>query len=224
MFLRSACWGGQPSFFYGRNSSQKYRMFLENAKEANINNLRIFGWHPAETKEFYDICDELGITVWTNFSFATQEFRTDQSYLDKVTQEIQGSVISRRNHPSNIMWMGGEEVFFTEAHVESGNKALMQMIGKITNQLTNVPYADASPLSSKEGIRMGYATKESAHANSHYYAAAQFYGRLLSEFGLLYYSRTYSCFRSKCGSLRKFIPQNELWPMGLSWGYHAAGY
>lgn len=67
MFLRSACWGGQPSFFYGRNSSQKYRMFLENAKEANINNLRIFGWHPAETKEFYDICDELGITVWTNF-------------------------------------------------------------------------------------------------------------------------------------------------------------
>ena len=101
---------------------KKYRMFLENAKEANINNLRIFGWHPAETKEFYDICDELGITVWTNFSFATQEFRTDQSYLDKVTQEIQGSVISRRNHPSNIMWMGGEEVFFTEAHVKVETK------------------------------------------------------------------------------------------------------
>ena len=70
-----------------------------------------FGWHPAETKEFYDICDELGITVWTNFSFATQEFRTDQSYLDKVTQEIQGSVISRRNHPSNIMWMGAKKYF-----------------------------------------------------------------------------------------------------------------
>ena len=223
MFLRSACWGGQPSFFYGRNSSQKYRMFLENAKEANINNLRIFGWHPAETKEFYDICDELGITVWTNFSFATQEFRTDQSYLDKVTQEIQGSVISRRNHPSNIMWMGGEEVFFTEAHVESGNKALMQMIGKITNQLTNVPYADASPLSSKEGIRMGYATKESAHANSHYYAA----GAIFMED---YYPNLDYCIipeltaasAPNVESLRKFIPQNELWPMGLSWGYHAA--
>lgn len=223
MFLRSACWGGQPSFFYGRNSSQKYRMFLENAKEANINNLRIFGWHPAETKEFYDICDELGITVWTNFSFATQEFRTDQSYLDKVTQEIQGSVISRRNHPSNIMWMGGEEVFFTEAHVESGNKALMQMIGKITNQLTNVPYADASPLSSKEGIRMGYATKESAHANSHYYAA----GAIFMED---YYPNLDYCIipeltaasAPSVESLRKFIPQNELWPMGLSWGYHAA--
>ena len=137
MFLRSACWGGQPSFFYGRNSSQKYRMFLENAKEANINNLRIFGWHPAETKEFYDICDELGITVWTNFSFATQEFRTDQSYLDKVTQEIQGSVDFQNEITLLIScgW-GAKKYFFTEAHVESGNKALMQMIGKITNQLT----------------------------------------------------------------------------------------
>ena len=123
------------------------------------------------------------------------------------------------------MWMGGEEVFFTEAHVESGNKALMQMIGKITNQLTNVPYADASPLSSKEGIRMGYATKESAHANSHYYAA----GVIFMED---YYPNLDYCIipeltaasAPSVESLRKFIPQNELWPMGLSWGYHGGGY
>lgn len=139
MFLRSACWGGQPSFFYGRNSTPKYRMFLEKAKEANINNLRIFGWHPAETDEFYTICDQLGITVWTNFSFATQEFKTDQPYIEKVTKEIQSTVIKRRNHPSNIMWMGGEEVYFTEAHVESGNKQLMEYIGEVTHQLTNTP-------------------------------------------------------------------------------------
>ena len=67
--------------------------------------------------------------------------------------------------------MGGEEVYFTEAHVESGNKQLMEYIGEVTHQLTNTPYADASPLSSREAIRMGYATKESMHANSHYYAA-----------------------------------------------------
>ena len=74
-------------------------MFLENAKEANINNLRIFGWHPAETKEFYDICDELGITVWTNFSFATQEFRTDQSYLDKVNAGNSGFCDFQKKSP-----------------------------------------------------------------------------------------------------------------------------
>ena len=42
-FLRSACWGGPPSFFYGRNSEEKYYHFLSLAKEANLNNLRIFG-------------------------------------------------------------------------------------------------------------------------------------------------------------------------------------
>ena len=223
MFLRSACWGGQPSFFYGRNSTPKYRMFLEKAKEANINNLRIFGWHPAETDEFYTICDQLGITVWTNFSFATQEFKTDQPYIEKVTKEIQSTVIKRRNHPSNIMWMGGEEVYFTEAHVESGNKQLMEYIGEVTHQLTNTPYADASPLSSREAIRMGYATKESMHANSHYYAAgAIFMEDYYPNLDYAIIPELTAASAPNIDSLKKFIPSDELWPMGPSWGYHAA--
>lgn len=221
MFLRSACWGGQPSFFYGRNSEEKYRFYLEKAKECHINNLRIFGWHPAETEEFYQICDELGITVWTNFSFATQIFRDDEEYLNKVYKEVAEIVKDRRNHPSTVMWMGGEEVYFTEAHVKSNNRNLMEAIGAITKELTNVPYADASPLSSREGVRMGYKPKESVHANSHYYAS----GAVLMED---YYPNIDACIipeltaasAPNITSLKKFIPEDELWPMGLSWGYH----
>lgn len=222
MFLRSACWGGQPSFFYGRNSREKYRYFLEAAKECHINNLRIFGWHPAETEDFYDLCDELGITVWTNFSFATQIFREDDDYISQVKHEIAEIVKDRRNHPSTIMWMGGEEVFFSEAHVKSGNRRLMQLIGEVVRQHTHVPYADASPLSSREAIRMGYKPKESFHANSHYYAA----GLVFMED---YYPNLDYCIipeltaasAPSIESLKKFIPPDELWPMGLSWGYHA---
>ncbi len=223
LFLRAACWGGQPSFFYGRNSDEKYRFYLENAKTSNINSLRIFGWHPAETQDFYHICDELGIMVWTNFSFATQVFRDDQAYIDKVCEEIAGTVKNIRNHPSTIMWMGGEEVYYSEAHVESNNKKLMETIGKVTRSLTNVPYADASPLSTTEGVKLGYKTKESAHANSHYYAA----GAIFMED---YYPHLDFCIipeltaasSPNVSSLKKFIPENELWPMGPSWGYHAA--
>lgn len=223
MFLRSACWGGQPSFFYGRNSEEKYRFYLEKAKECNINNLRIFGWHPLETKEFYNICDELGITVWNNFAFATQVFREDKQYIDAIKKEIAYIVKERRNHPSVVMWMGGEEVFFSEAHIKSGNKGLMKLIGEITSSLSSVPYADASPLSSREAIRMGYKTKESVHANSHYYAA----GAIFMED---YYPNLDCCIvpeltaasAPNIASLEKFIPKSELWPMGLSWGYHAA--
>ncbi len=222
MFLRSACWGGQPSFFYGRNSREKYRFFLEAAKECNINNLRIFGWHPAETEEFYEICDELGITVWTNFSFATQVFRDDTEYVNKIKHEIAEIVKDRRNHPSTLMWMGGEEVYFSEAHVNSANRKIMETLGAVTRSLTNTPYADASPLSSREGIRMGYKTKESAHANSHYYAAgAVFMENYYPNLDFCIIPELTAASSPNVESLRKFIPDNELWPMGLSWGYHA---
>lgn len=223
MFLRSACWGGQPSFFYGRNNENKYRFYLEKAKEANINNLRIFGWHPAETEEFYQICDELGITVWTNFSFATQVFREDKEYIDQVSHEVSEIVKDRRNHASTIMWMGGEEVYFSEAHVKSGNKRLMEHIGKITTGLTNVPYGDASPLSSRHGIRMGYKPKESSHANAHYYAAgAIFMEDYYPSLDFCIIPELTAASSPSIESLKKFIPEKDLWPMGLSWGYHAA--
>lgn len=222
MFLRSACWGGQPSFFYGRNNREKYQYYLEKAKECNINNLRMFGWHPAEADDFYDICDELGITVWTNFSFATQVFREDQEYLDKVYKEIGEIVKDRRNHPSTVMWMGGEEVFFSEAHVESGNGRLMKALGRVTNSLTNTPYADASPLSCDEAVRMGYKPKESYHANSHYYAPGlifmeEYYPAL--DFNII--PELTAASAPSVESLKKFIPEDEMWPAGPSWGYHA---
>lgn len=223
MFLRSACWGGQPSFFYGRNSTEKYEFYLNKAKECNINNLRIFGWHPAETDEFYSICDRLGITVWTNFAFATQVLRDDKPYIDKIKYEISQVVTDRRNHPSTIMWMGGEEVYFSQAHVKSSNKKIMKLLGEITNSLTNVPYADASPLSSKEGMALGYKSKESVHANSHYYAAGailmeEYYPKL--DYAII--PELTAASAPDVSSLKKFIPENELWPMGMSWGYHAA--
>lgn len=221
MFLRSACWGGQPSFFYGQNSYEKYEHFLTKCKECNINNLRIFGWHPPEVKEFYELCDQLGITNWTNFTFATQEFRHDREYLELVEKEIVATVKERRNHPSMIMFMGGEEVYFTEAHVHSKNRLLMEKVGIMTKKNTHIPYGDASPLSSREGIRMGYAPKESAHANNHYYAAGaifmeDFYPNL--DYAVI--PELTAASAPNVESLKKFIPEQELWPMGLSWGYH----
>ena len=111
-FLRSACWGGQPSFLYGQNSLAKYEDRLQMVREANINNLRIFGWHPPEIPDFYSICDELGITVWTNFTLATQAYPSDETFVNGVLHECIETVKQRRNHPSLIYWMGGEEVFF----------------------------------------------------------------------------------------------------------------
>ncbi len=63
-FIRSACWGGPPDIFVGRTSKEEYKKLIEMAKAANMNNIRIFGWHPPEIPEFYQYCNEAGLTVW----------------------------------------------------------------------------------------------------------------------------------------------------------------
>lgn len=222
-YLRSGCWGGPPSFLYGRNTLKKYEDRLKLVKEANINNLRIFGWHPPEIPDFYRICDELGITVWTNFCFATQAYSAEPKYLDPALHECAEIVKDRRNHPSAIFWMGGEEVFFSGAHVVGDNKLIMEKVGEAVAEVTNVPYGIASPLSEHYGTSLGYKPKESVHANGHYYGAGEL---MMEEF----YANLDFCVvpeltaasAPNVESLKKFIPENELWPMGPSWGYHAA--
>ena len=222
-FLRSACWGGPPSFYYGRNSGEKYAHRLNMVREANINNLRIFGWHPPEVKEFYDLCDRLGITVWTNFSFATQAFQATPEHLERWEHETRALVRRIRNHPSTIMWMGGEEVFFSEAHVASDNHQIMEFIGSVVVEETSTPYAPASPLSGPYGIELGFKPHESTHANEHYYSSGL---ELMED----YYPNLDFCIvpeltaasAPNVESLRRFIPADELWPPGPSWGAHGA--
>ncbi|MBD1390140.1 glycoside hydrolase family 2 [Neiella sp. HB171785] len=222
-FLRSACWGGQPSFLYGRNSLKKYQDRLDAVKECNINNLRIFGWHPPEIPDFYRICDELGITVWTNFTLATQAYSAEPEFVNGVLHECIHTVKKRRNHPSQIFWMGGEEVFFSGAHEESGNKYLMEVIGDTVAELTNIPYGLASPLSSASAVNMGFKPKESIHANEHYYqGGAEFMEEYYPSLDCAIIPELTAASAPSVESLKKFIPEDELWPMGLSWGYHWA--
>lgn len=222
-FLRSTCWSGPPSMLYGRNRNEKYDVRLNMVKEANINNLRIFGWHPPEVPYFYELCNRLGITVWTNFCFATQAYKANPEVFNPAVDECVQIVEQRRNHPCAVMFMGGEEVFFSNAHAESDNKFIMESIGDAVRKVTNIPYAAASPLSGPFGQALGYKPKESTHANEHYYGA----GHLLME---EYYTELDYCVvpeltaasAPSVESLKKFIPENELWPMGPSWGYHWA--
>ncbi|MGG1638975.1 glycoside hydrolase family 2 TIM barrel-domain containing protein [Paenibacillus sp. NRS-1760] len=222
-FLRSACWGGQPSFLYGRNDDAKYEHLLRLAKECHINNLRIFGWHPPEIPKFYELCDELGISVWTNFPLATQVYPDDPPFVEATCRECVEIVKQRRNHPSNIYWMGGEEVFFTDGHFKSKNKELMQAVGEAIQAHTSVPYGLATPLSNDIAVRMGFKRKESKHANGHYYSGGKvFMEDYFPNIDAAIIPELTAASSPSVESLKKFIPPDELWPMGPSWGYHWA--
>ena len=58
---RGANWIPADNFLPRVLKNHRYRQFLEAAKEANINMLRVWGGGSYEDDQFYEICDELGI-------------------------------------------------------------------------------------------------------------------------------------------------------------------
>lgn len=224
-FLRSASWGGPPDIFYGRNSPAKYRRLVELAREGNINNLRIFGWHPTEVQQFYDLCDELGITVWQDLiPLASVDLPEDAAFRNATYAEAIAVLKRLRPHPSVVLLEGGEESFFGNQGLEY-NAQFLVGLGEAIRPYTTLPYVPTSPLNWPTVLhKLGLGRpKDSAHTHKIYYSigavlmeddVAKWDYAVIPEFGVT------SC--PNVESIRKFIPPNELWPPGPSWGYHWA--
>lgn len=222
-FIRSACWGGPPDIFVGRTSPGKYANLIKLAKEANMNNIRIFGWHPPEIPEFYELCNEAGLTVWQDMiPMGTGNIPTEREKINLIMAEAASVIKERRNHPSLIMMEGGEEMLLRTADAKFG-RAFLEELGDTLQSYVNLPYVPDSPLTCEVSQEAGYKKKEAVHALRYFYGM----GHALMEDW--YQSLDYPIVPEfaitsvpSVESLKKFIPENEMWPPGLSWGHHWA--
>ncbi|SDX79045.1 beta-mannosidase [Lutibacter oricola] len=223
IFIRSACWGGPPDIFVGRTSEEKYRKLIALAKEANMNNIRIFGWHPPEIPLFYKLCNEAGISVWQDIiPLGTGNIPNDPELLERIYQEGENVIKNRRNNPSIIMMEGGEEMLLRASDAQYANNFL-KTLGKRYQGMVDLPYVPDSPLTCHVSIEAGYKKKEAVHALAYFYGM----GRKPMEdwFKSLDYPIVPELAITSVPnveSLKKFIPENELWPPGPSWGHHWA--
>lgn len=92
-----------------RVSDSLYRSTLADAVSANMNMIRIWGGGIYENDIFYDICDEMGLMVWQDFMFACTIYPASGQWLESVRQEAIDNVKRLRNHPSIVIWCGGNE-------------------------------------------------------------------------------------------------------------------
>jgi len=86
-----------------------YEKLLDDAVEANMNMLRVWGGGIYENGIFYDLCDKKGILVWQDFMFACAMYPGDDDYLNNVKQEAIDNVKRLRNHASIALWCGNNE-------------------------------------------------------------------------------------------------------------------
>ena len=108
---------GRPIFVKGANwctldallrfEPERYDRFLQLAKDSHMQLLRAWGSGMPETDEFYDLADRHGIMVLQEWPTAWNSHRI-QPY-DILEETVRCNTIRLRNHPSLVMWGGGNE-------------------------------------------------------------------------------------------------------------------
>ena len=109
IFSKGANWIPGDSFTT-RMTKYSYKQLLENAVNANMNTVRVWGGGIYESEDFYDLCDELGLIVWQDFMFACSLYPGNDDFLESVKKEAEYQITRLRNHPSIGLWCGNNEI------------------------------------------------------------------------------------------------------------------
>lgn len=108
VFAAGSCWIPADSFL-PRLTPERYRSWIELARDSNQVMIRVWGGGIYEHDAFYDACDELGILVWQDFMFACGLFPAYQEMQDCIRAEAYHNIRRMRHHPSIVLWCGNNE-------------------------------------------------------------------------------------------------------------------
>jgi beta-mannosidase len=108
-------WNWVPmDVMYGVERPAKLEHLLTLARQAEVNLLRVWGGGLIEKQAFYDLCDRFGIMVWQEFiqssSGIANKPSTDPEFIAMMVREAETIIPRRRNHPSLVVWCGGNEL------------------------------------------------------------------------------------------------------------------
>jgi beta-mannosidase len=108
IFARGVNWIPDDCF-PSRVDDARYRDRLEQAADAGVDLLRVWGGGIYESDAFYEVCDELGLLIWQDFPFACAAYPEDAELLDEVALEAAENVARLCSHPSLVLWNGSNE-------------------------------------------------------------------------------------------------------------------
>ncbi|MEO6828465.1 MAG: glycoside hydrolase family 2 protein [Acidobacteriaceae bacterium] len=115
--------------FPSRVPKENIRYILQAAKDANMNMVRVWGGGYYEPKDFYELCDELGIMVWQDFMFESKLQPGTYSFRQNVATEVRDQLKRLRNYRSITLWCGncGADYDFRKHSIRVTSMARLQM-------------------------------------------------------------------------------------------------
>jgi beta-mannosidase len=234
---------GQPIFLRGGDwvplegathvwQPERAKRLLDLAEHGNMNILRIWGEGEIPPQSFYEDCDCRGICLWQDFMFGYYEHRKDDAvFLENCRAEIEGMIRRLRNHPSLLLWVGGNEQYLwsSTTNVPAAKREIFErMMPEACKRLdpgrlfhASSPYGGPTGNWPLEGDWHDYTTINFAPA-----ASVPLFG-----------SEVLRASVPSLKSMRRFLSEEELWPKGFdpairrpgqpawppAWAYHSTG-
>jgi len=202
IFAKGANWIPSDSFVT-RTTRKDYAFYIESAKRAGMNMLRVWGGGMYEHDDFYDLCDENGILVWQDFIFACGSYPLhEKEFLENVRREVEDNVRRLRHHASLALWCGNNEcemmqiLWKRKKHIYESNRNFYHTILRDwVNDLDSVtPYWPGSPSSGSPDKRPHQLKQGKICGDTHLWqvwhgmepieAFRKFPTRFCSEFGM----------------------------------------
>lgn len=99
-----------PDAFWPRVTQSKMQRLFDAVVAGNQNMLRVWSSSIYLPDFMYDLADERGVLLWSEFQFSDALYPTDQPFLDNVAAEVVYNVRRVNHHPSLALWAGGNEI------------------------------------------------------------------------------------------------------------------
>lgn len=108
IFCKGANWipiDARPS----RMTRQRFEQIIKDAKDANMNMLRVWGGGWYEKEEFYDACDKYGILLWHDLMFSCSTYPAQEWFLESVEHELRDQIKRLKSRTCIALWCGNNE-------------------------------------------------------------------------------------------------------------------
>ncbi|WP_296037676.1 glycoside hydrolase family 2 protein [uncultured Agrobacterium sp.] len=111
IFCRGAVWSN-ADIVRLPGAKEDYAPWLHLAAEAGMNMIRIGGTMAYETRDFFRLCDELGLMVWQDMMLANFDYPAkDENFVSHIEKETADLLANAALSPSLTVICGGSEVY-----------------------------------------------------------------------------------------------------------------
>ncbi|MEV4478878.1 glycoside hydrolase family 2 protein [Micromonospora coxensis] len=197
VFVRGVNWIPDDPF-PSRITRERLAHRFDQAAEAGINLLRVWGGGRYESADFYELADERGLLVQQDFLFACAAYPEEEPFAAEVAAEAAEAVTRLAAHPSLVLWTGNNENIWgwhdwgwqeELAGRTWGRGYYLELLPRIVGELDPTrPYWPGSPWSGSDDVH----PNDPAHGTTHiwdvwntddYTKYREYVPRFVAEFG-----------------------------------------